>query len=137
MKKIWLVLLIVMLSAVVASAQREHAQDVGACVSVDGKFGPLRCPISSCGTYYTLQTEQCTEDNECDMLLPISTCCGKFPSYVQGGLCVITEMKDPRVRSHILELAKDNEILVPTCNGAYVPARLAFRQAQVRENGGE
>jgi hypothetical protein len=128
----------VILAVGVASAQRERGQDVGACQSVDdGTFGPLRCPISSCGSYYTLQTEPCNVDNECDMLLPISVCCGKFPSYVQGGLCVITEMKDLRVRSRILELAMDNEILVPTCNGAYVPARVALTRAKWRDNGGE
>ena len=37
-------------------------------------------------------------------------------------------MKDPRTRTRILELAEENEILVPTCGGAYVPAEVALRQ---------
>ncbi len=48
-------------------------------------------------------------------------------------------MKDPRTRSRILELAEDNEILVPTCSGAYVPARIAFRDRKGEkgsDNGG-
>jgi hypothetical protein len=48
-------------------------------------------------------------------------------------------MKDPRTRSRILELAEDNEILVPTCSGAYVPARIAFRDRKGKKgshNGG-
>ncbi len=87
-------------------------------------------------TYSTLDTVMCDGSNECDMLIPISTCCGKGGTYVVGGTCLITEMKDPHVRARILELARDTEILVPTCGGAYVPARLAFRQARWTDNGG-
>jgi hypothetical protein len=137
MRKTWLSLLLVMLFAGIASAQSARRLDVGACASVDSTFGPLRCPTSSCGTYYTVQTEACTIDNECDLLLPISVCCGKFPNYVEGGTCLLAEIKDPRVKSRMLELAKDNQILVPTCNGAYVPARVAFRKPEWRDNGGQ
>jgi hypothetical protein len=71
------------------------------------------------------------------MLLPIAVCCGKYPTYIDSGaLCVITEMKEPHVRSRILELALENEILVPTCTGAYVPARTAFRKSKWRDDGG-
>jgi hypothetical protein len=35
-------------------------------------------------------------------------------------------MKNRGVRSRILELAKTETLLVPTCNGAYVPAEIAF-----------
>jgi len=59
-------------------------------------------------------------------------------SVIASGGCTITEMKDPQVRSRILELAKDNEILVPTCSGAYIPAGIAFRQylEKDKDNGG-
>jgi hypothetical protein len=70
------------------------------------------------------------------MLIPIFTCCGKFSNYVQGGFCLIAEMKDQRARSRILALAEDNEILVPTCNGAYVPAKIAFKEGKRRDSGG-
>jgi hypothetical protein len=137
MKRTWLVLLLVTISAGVASAQRERSQDAGACVSVDGTLSGITCPFPGCHeTYSTLNTEACDGSNECDMLIPISTCCGKGGSYVVGGICLITEMKDPHVRTRILELARDTEILIPTCNGAYVPVRIAFGQARWMDNGG-
>jgi hypothetical protein len=48
---------------------------------------------------------------------------------------------DPRARSRILEFAKHDEILhdeiqVPNCNGAYVPARVTFRLGKGRDHGG-
>jgi hypothetical protein len=36
----------------------------------------------------------------------------------------------------MLELARNNEILVPTCSGAYIPARIAFRERKEKDNGG-
>jgi hypothetical protein len=136
MKRTWFVLLFVALSVAIASAQRNGPLDVGGCASVVSKFGPNRCPTSSCGSYDTLQTVPCNEVNECDMLIPISVCCGKYPNNIQGDYCVIVEMKEPRVRSRILELALDNQILVPTCTGAYVPARIAFRKSKWRDDDG-
>jgi hypothetical protein len=44
-------------------------------------------------------------------------------------------MKDPHVRSRLLALAEDNDILVPTRGGAYVPARIAFRENKGNVNG--
>lgn len=52
------------------------------------------------------------------------------------GSCAFTEMKDPHVRSRLLALAEDNDILVPTRGGAYVPARIAFRENKGNVNGG-
>jgi hypothetical protein len=65
-------------------------------------------------------------DNVCYFLVTTSYCCGTYPNYQAENFCLITEMKDPRVRSRILELSQEAEILVPTCHGAYVPARIAF-----------
>jgi hypothetical protein len=125
----------------VHSLQRSHSQrppGLYTCASVDGETGPVRCPSSACGTYYTLQTESCNEDNECDYLTAISVCCGQYPNYQVSDLCLITEMKDPGVRSRIAELAEEegSEILVRTCSGAYIPARIAFRAHKERNNGG-
>jgi hypothetical protein len=128
--------LLTMLLAVVAHAQHVKPnvkrQDAGGCAVIDSKFGPLSCPNgSSCGSYYTLQTEECNIDNEedCEVLVPITVCCGKYATYEDGGdNCAFAKMKEPNVRSQLVELAKDNEILVPTCKGAYVPTRIAFRE---------
>ena len=86
----------------------------------------------------TLDTEMCTTDNACNQLFAFPTCCNKGVGYSDGGdgSCLTTEMKDPRPRSRILEFAKHDEIWVPNCNGAYVPARVAFRLGKGRDNGG-
>jgi hypothetical protein len=111
------------------------------CEVLLGSTSGIRCPNrSSCGTYTTYQVAGSCEDYEgpCSTLSPISTCCGAYQNYIAGGGCSVAEMRDPRVRSRILELAETNQILVPTCSGAYVPARAAFRQykKEDKENGG-
>ena len=38
--------------------------------------------------------------------------------------------QDERYRSTILEVAKYREVLIPNCEGAYMPARLAIAHAE-------
>jgi hypothetical protein len=132
------------LSGLLASGQtRTNQHSVrppgGDCTVLDGTFGPIRCPNgSSCGSYYTPQTQICNEDNEdqCQILEPESFCCGKYNIYIDpGDPCGFAEMRDPRVRSRLLELAEDNEILVPTCRGAYLPATVALRGRKEKVGG--
>jgi hypothetical protein len=139
----WLRLLaFVVLSGVFASgqAQRSVKSAVGNCTVLDGTFGPIRCPNgSSCGTYYTAQTEDCNIDNEdqCNILDPETFCCGKYNIPLDpGDPCGLAEMKDPHVRSRLLELAEDNEILVPTCRGAYLPVEIVLRAHKDKADGG-
>ena len=82
--------------------------------------------------------EMRTTDNSCNQLIAVSICCNKGVSYFDSGdgSCLTTEMKDPRARSRILEFGKHDEILVPNCNGAYVPAWVAFRLGKEGDNGG-
>jgi hypothetical protein len=135
-----LVLVAGMANAQLPNTRGSVPEEAGGCKVIDGKFGPLQCPNgSSCGTYYTLQTEECNLDNEpyCETLLPISVCCGRYGNYQDSGAnCSLAKMKDPAVRSRLVELAKSNEILVPTCSGAYVPARIAFQQHKRIDDGG-
>lgn len=101
--------------------------------------GPFQCPSgSSCGNDYTVTTEACTVETEgyCLVLVPTSFCCGKYHIPLPEDPCAFTEMKDPHVRSRLLALAEDNDILVPTRGGAYVPARIAFRENKGNVNGG-
>ena len=70
------------------------------------------------------------------MLVPNSFCCDKYHIPLPEDSCLFTEMKDPHARSRLLELAEENDILVPTCSGAYVPARIAFRENKGEDNGG-
>jgi hypothetical protein len=132
-KSVSSLLLFLILSITAASA------DTGLCALVDSKNGPYRCPIPGCGqTYSTYTTEQCNSSSPCDAMFPVPICCGRLTSLqdLGSGTCLITEMRDDRFKSRILEFAEENEILVPTCSGAYVPARIAFRQGKTRENGG-
>jgi hypothetical protein len=144
-RALWL-LMFVALSVIAAFGQRSldsaplYAEGCGVVTS---RFGPITCPNgAACGSYYTFQTDPCNIDNGafCAVLQPISTCCQKYHNYVPNGPCGFADliMHDPRVRSRILELAKDNEILIPTCSGAYIPARIAFREYKNRQkdNGG-
>jgi uncharacterized protein (UPF0297 family) len=139
MKKNVMTLFILTVSAIAACAQNANPRppDVGACV-VPHTNGPYRCPKTSCGTYTTVTSDECNVDNDidCQMLLRVSNCCGQYFGYAAGGdPCVITEMRDPRKRARILELVEGNEILVPTCGGAYVPAKIALREAKQKGKG--
>jgi hypothetical protein len=112
------------------------------CEVSPGSAGPYRCPNSSCGEEYNnpIDYGACTsQQGACTFLNPIHICCGAYANYITGSGCAVAEMRDPRVQSHILELAERSQILVPTCSGAYVPARIAFRQykeKEDKENGG-
>jgi len=139
MRSVWCVLLFC--SVVVGSVSGQSRRDAeGGCAAVGNTFGPLRCPNGSgCGTYSTVQTEVCTIDNEefCDLLIPVAVCCGKYPTLEDtGAQCLLAEFRDKQKRSQILELASEYDILVPTCVGAYVPAKIALREHMERNNGG-
>lgn len=138
------VLVFTLLPLAAASGQRSAGpQSVkppdSGCAVVDLYNGPYQCPNgSSCGTYYTVSSEACTIDNgeSCVVLEPTSYCCGKYHIPLPMDSCLITEMKDPHARVRLLELAEENDILVPTCSGAYVPATVALREHKGKDNGG-
>ncbi|HVN17561.1 MAG TPA: hypothetical protein VMU05_02285 [Dongiaceae bacterium] len=98
-------------------------------------FGPIKCPNGSgCGQYYTYQFVKCDGHNLCEDVNPITTCsgvhnsCKGYDASEPGdNWCLSAEMKEPQARKRILELAQLNKILVPTCSGAYVPAKVAIR----------
>jgi len=129
MKSTVMALLFVALGVSSAWGQNAVPQDrFPLCQSVIGYTGPYNCPNGSkCGQYINFSVDTCNLD-DCTMLVPYNVCCNAYPNYQVGGGCSMAEMKSPRVRRRILELAEENEILVPTCSGAYIPARIAFRQ---------
>lgn len=98
---------------------------------------PVSCPNgSSCGTYRSFVGDTCNVDDLCIYLVPVYYCCQKYVNYEEASLCRIAKkMQDERYRSTILELAKYHEVLIPNCQGAYVPARLAFAHAQSKDAG--
>jgi hypothetical protein len=111
--------------------------DTGCAYYPNPPNGPFTCPQGlSCGQYWTLSYgQQCDDQNleSCYVLEPIGYCCGKYRATWPIDPCMITEMKDPHFRSRILEIAEENDVLVPTCNGAYLPARIALGQSRERE----
>jgi hypothetical protein len=131
-KASWLLLFMV-LSVVMA-----WGQITPRCVDVSGTFGPITCPSkASCGSYSNpIVKGECNDEDPCTVLTPISSCCGAYQNYQGGGPCLFTEMRSPSIRLQMLELARNNEILVPTCSGAYIPARIAFRERKEKDNGG-
>jgi len=50
--------------------------------------------------------------------------------------CNFTDLKREPMRSRILELAKERDLIVPTCSGAYAPARMVLRPDEERSHGG-
>lgn len=86
MKMVWLLVSFVTLSSAMAGAQGHPVpKEVGGCEVVDSVNGPYRCPNQGCGaTYYTFTTEDCFDsDGFCEMLIPVSICCGAFGNYTR------------------------------------------------------
>lgn len=109
------------------------------CAAFQSRFPGIRCPNAGCGeTYTTYMSEACNIDNGafCTDFQPQFFCCNHFVINVPNGVCLFTKMREPRVRSRILELSKKNTILVPTCTGAYIPATVAFKSAEEKNNDG-
>jgi hypothetical protein len=135
----------VMLSVAVTSAQRSvdrpspiRPAEVS-CQAVYLYNDPYQCPNDSgCGVHVTFSGEDCNIDNEetCMVLVRTTYCCGKYNIPTPTDQCLFTEMKSPGIRSRLLELAEENDILVPTCSGAYVPARIALQKHKGKDNGG-
>ena len=120
---------------VMASVVTAFSQDQ-TCGNVVG-YTSGRCPVPHCGaTFTSLRIDgNCKADEECESFTATTFCCGALTHYEQDGWdCFGTEMQNASVQKHLLELAKTNEVLVPTCHGAYVPARIAFRQRKHEKN---
>jgi len=46
------------------------------------------------------------------------------------GFCTQAELKDPTVRTRILELAKNASVLISTCRGDFMPVEAALNDDQ-------
>jgi hypothetical protein len=113
----------------------QRPPEAGGCKNVSGTISGIRCPYPGCGeTYSVLVDSECNDGSPCNQLLPVSTCCGKGGSFMDtGDPCLITELRSPIRQQRIIELARDWQVLVPTCGGAYVPASIALRRGQREE----
>jgi hypothetical protein len=78
-------------------------QDTGCAYYPYPPNGPFTCTQGlSCGQYWTISYgEQCNVENleSCNVLEPISYCCGKYHATWPIDPCMITEMKDAHSRN--------------------------------------
>ena len=86
-----------------------------------------QCSSQSCWDYYPLQVVHPCNEGACFCRTTNSTnCCGVTIVYNQYevGPCYPALLKDKDVQSDFLALASKEHILVPSCNGAYLPFEL-------------
>lgn len=100
----------------------------GTCaVDIQGTVGT--CGNSAgCSDVYpiTWPGDACDFTGSCEYFVNTTTsCCGiQGYSYLtdSGTTCEWAKFKDPKMRQDLIELAKTENILIPDCRGAYVPA---------------
>lgn len=91
---------------------------------------PVNCPNAGCHEQFpSLLLDRCGIGGfgPCQYFVKISWCCGAYQNWSSPSNCLMTEMNDRSLRQRIFTLAKEEEILVPTCHGAYIPAMIAFK----------
>lgn len=122
----WLVVLFI----VVLSTSSVKAQDT-ACGYVDtGGYGECRNDFG-CYNIYPLQIVQpCVDPYTCPFqTLQNQQCCFTFVQlWLYSGRCDVASLRNEKTRKAMLRLTKEFEILLPSCNGALVPADLVLRR---------
>ena len=112
--------------------------DFAGCQTLEW-YRPWPCPNRPCsGSYPQYQsTPGCTVSGApyCVNMQPTTWCCGAYQSYYILDYCIFTDLQREPMRSRILELAKERDLIVPTC-GAYAPARMVLRPDEERSHGG-
>jgi hypothetical protein len=92
------------------------------CFNADGCVGIGSIPL----------LDSCNLDQSCYNWQSYNYDCGCDGAAVQGyigvGYCMMAELKGPKARSEILELARREDILVPSCQGIYLPAQFILRE---------
>ncbi|SRR5581483_3878266 len=58
----------------------------------------------------------------CCEWFPQMDCCGVWIEKVGDGVCHIAELRSPETRAQVLLAAEQSDLLLPDCNGAFVPA---------------
>jgi hypothetical protein len=93
------------------------------------------CPNPGCHERFPrTPMSDCYLGEVCSYVKTQTFCCGAYQIQVYGGSnCIMTEYRDQKTSSKVLELARENEILIPSCSGALVPARLVLR-SNVKHN---
>lgn len=108
------------------------------------------------GNYYCAGNQNevffntCSGPNGCSDVYPITlasgdrgtlyqerayNCCGLEGTYLAaysscGGFA---ETKNPAIRQGLIQLAKEVDLLLPDCNGVYMPAKIALDESPSRQ----
>ena len=128
MKKVFLLVVALVSFSVGAAAQRCAETDV---------ILKLRCP--NCAERFTSYgMPSCTfSGNPCLYFQPTTVCCGEYENYRwSGSYCLLARLRDRGLRLRLVELARTGNILVPNCDGAYVPARMVLKALEAGDAGG-
>jgi hypothetical protein len=111
------------------------AQSTPGCAAGNSRTVNLTCRTTTCTqTFQVIVPVACDSFHTCfaTTTAPI-TCCGATRDVTLldgtggGAICQVALMKDPKIRTQVLLIARTRRILIPTCNGAYVPAESALR----------
>jgi hypothetical protein len=91
------------------------------------------CATSTCTDVFPIvKLNRCLSSDNCYQYPRVSApCCGVVVRYYDIGsptLCFIAKLKAPKVRSGLRELAQTQEILVPTCDGVFLPSNVILEQ---------
>ena len=99
---------------------------------VDPRQFRVRCFSSICGGFVSLTlVSSCTDPSNCIFWEDTFVDCCNIPTSVQVpiGFCGVAWMKDTQLKKELTLLAEKENIMVPTCGGAYVPARRLLKES--------
>lgn len=103
-----------------------HAQSQ--VCAADVNLFEAQCSNQFCQDVYPLTTtDPCSFDQDCILWNSANyNCCGINGTYwaTDAGICLFSLLKDKNVQSDLIALAGKEEILVPSCSGAYLPFEL-------------
>lgn len=127
MKKYIRLSLVISLGLRIASAQN------GQCGDNSGLFLRAQCFSAFCrGTVLVADFGGCTDPSTCTFWQEndVECCNVPTPVWTPVGSCGIAFLKDRKTREQLALLSVDENILVPSCGGAYVPARVLLNNLQ-------
>src|SRR5262245_31877862 len=94
----------------------------------DGGLSTIyRCSSVGCrGAFRVTPVSSCADLGNCAFwqYTPVECCGTTYSIFAWAGTCGVARLKDNELKL----LAERRNIMVPTCGGAYVPARIAAKQ---------
>lgn len=130
MKRYVWVCLLVSLTLGIANAQNGECGDGG------GLLFRARCFSAACaGTVLIAEFGGCTDPSTCTFWeeSDVECCNVPTPVWTPAGSCGIAFLKDRQTREQLALLSADENIMIPSCGGAYVPARTLLSKTEVNQ----